>query len=108
MLIFGPWFLCVRVAEPRAGERPPAGGRRGQSQPLDPAREKWIWVDDQRAHSRLDEACKDLIDIALGTCTQYINLDSEGARRCLHIVRSDLIVGIGRVDKQADDVRRRN
>jgi hypothetical protein len=34
---------------------------------------------------------------------QYINFDSESAGRRQHIVRPDLIIGIGPVDKQADD-----
>src|SRR5215831_366559 len=75
---------------------------------FNPAREKWIGADDQPTHSRLDQAGKDTIDLALSACAPYMKFDSEAAGGRLHIFRGDLTTGIGRVEKQADDGRRRD
>src|SRR5262245_269181 len=71
------------------------------------ARKKWIGSDHEPARSQLDQLCESRIKITLGACIQDMELQPEGASRCLQFLRVGLDKsGIGWIDKQSYDARR--
>src|SRR5262249_51860451 len=73
------------------------------------ARKKCIGADDEPARSQLDQLCEDLIKVTFGAGIENMELQPEGASRCLQFRGVGLSKrGIGWVDKQSHDARRGN
>src|SRR5262245_9472843 len=66
-----------------------------------PTKEKRIRADHEPCRPQLDQACKDGVEVALGTRFQYMNLQPEGAGRRPQVSYLSLReIGAGRIDEQ--------
>ena len=64
-------------------------------------KEEWIGHDHEPTGSQFNQGCECSLDLACAACMEDMELQPEGARRCLHGSRRRLSnTGIGRVDEQ--------
>jgi len=79
-----------------------AGGQRAKL--LAPAIEERLTADHEPACSQFGQACKDRIEVSIGTGIEDMKLQPEGLGRRLQFLRCGLSTrGIGRVDERGDD-----
>src|SRR5262245_53237141 len=84
-----------RVAERQRGEL------------FNPARKKWIRGDHEPTCSQLDQLCEGSVKVTFGACIQDMELQPEGASRCLQLFRVGLNKsGIGWIDNHSHGARR--
>ena len=76
-----------------------ADGQRAEL--LAPAIEEWLTADHEPACSQFDQACKDRIEVLVGTGIEDMKLQPEGFGRRLQFLRCGLSTGgIGWVDER--------
>src|SRR6266481_7875876 len=79
-----------------------ADGQRAEL--LAPAIEEWLTADHEPACAQLDQACKDGIEVSVGTGMQNMKLQPEGVGSRLQLLRCGLSTrGIGWVDEHGND-----